>query len=72
MRVWKAQLGLSSCQARSERAQRHHFTCRLVALCVLERERHDRGLTIYKLKHQLNLQDRMVGLSALERLRQAA
>jgi hypothetical protein len=63
---------LSSCQARSERAQRHHFTCCLVAFCVLEREQHDPRLTIYKLKRQLNLHDRMVVLPALEPLRQAA
>ena len=41
IRVCKDQLGLSGCQARSERAQLHHMTCCLVAFCVLERERHD-------------------------------
>ena len=45
IRVGKDQLGLSGCQARSERAQMHHFTCCVVACCVLERERHDRGLS---------------------------
>jgi hypothetical protein len=39
---------------------------------VLERERHDRNLTIYKLKRHLNCHGRTVGLPALERLRQAA
>jgi putative transposase len=72
IRVCKDQLGLNGCQARSERAQLHHFTCRLVAFCVLERERHDRNLTTYKLKRHLNCHGRTVGLPALERLRQAA
>jgi hypothetical protein len=72
IRACKHQLGLSGCQARSERAQQHHFTCCLVAFCVLERERYDRGLTTYKLKRQLSCHGRTVGLSALERLRQAA
>jgi putative transposase len=72
IRVCKAQLGLNGCQARCERAQLHHLTCCLVAFCVLERERHDRNLTIYKLKRHLSCYGRTVGLSALERLRQAA
>jgi hypothetical protein len=72
IRVCKDQLGLSGCQARSERAQRHHLTCCLVAFCVLERERYDRSLTIYKLKRHLSCQGRTIGLPALERLRQAA
>jgi putative transposase len=72
IRVCKDQLRLSGCQARSERAQVHHVTCCLVAFCVLERERHDRGLTIYKLKHQLSYRGRTVILPALERLKQAA
>ena len=38
IRVCKNQLGLSGCQARSERAQQHHIACCLVAFCVLERE----------------------------------
>jgi hypothetical protein len=70
--VCKDQLGLTGCQARSERAQRHHLTCCLVAFCVLERERQDRSLTIYKLKRYLSCRGRTVALSALERLRQAA
>jgi hypothetical protein len=44
----------------------------LVAFCVLERERHDRRLTIYKLKRPLNGHGRAVELPALERLRQTA
>jgi putative transposase len=72
IRVCKDQLRLSGCQARSERAQVHHVTCCLVAFCALERERHDRGLTIYKLKHQLSCRGRTVILPALERLKQAA
>jgi hypothetical protein len=72
IRVCKDQLGLSGGQARSERAQLHHLTCCLVAFCVLERERHARCLTIYKLKRQLSCQGRRLTLPALERLRQAA
>jgi Transposase DDE domain len=72
IRVCKDQRRLSGCQVRSERAQVHHVTCCLVAFCILERERHDRGLTIYKLKHQLSCQGRTVILPALERLKQAA
>jgi putative transposase len=72
IRVCKDQLSLSGCQARSARAQVHHVTCCLVAFCVLERERHDQGLTIYKLKHQLSCQGRTIILPALERLKQAA
>ena len=72
MRVCKDQLGLSGCQARSERAQVHHVTCCVVAFCVLERERHDRALTIYKRKRQLSCHGRTLALPALERLREAA
>jgi putative transposase len=72
IRVCKDQLGLTGCQARSERAQLHHMTCCLMAFCVLERERHDRQLSIYKIKRQLSFQGRSVALPALERLRQAA
>jgi hypothetical protein len=72
IRVCKDQLRLSGCQARSEQAQAHHIICCLTAFCVLERERHDRGLTIYKLKQQLSCQGRALGLPALERLSRAA
>jgi putative transposase len=72
IRVCKDQLGLNGCQARSKRAQLHHLTCCLVAFCVLERERHDRRLTIYKLKRHLSCHGQTVELPALERLRQAA
>jgi putative transposase len=72
IRVCKDQLGLSGCQARSERAQRHHITCCLIAFCVMERERHTRGLSIYKLKRQLSFKGRSLVLPALEQLRSAA
>jgi hypothetical protein len=71
IRVCKDQLGLSGCQARSARAQRHHITCCLVAFCILERERHDRGLSIYKLTRQLSCHSGTAALPALARLRQA-
>jgi hypothetical protein len=72
IRVCKDQLGLTGCQARSERAQQHHLACGLVAFCVLERERHDRQLSIYKLKRQLSFKGCSLALPALERLRRAA
>jgi putative transposase len=72
IRVCKDQLGLTGCQARSERAQQHHIACCLVAFCVLERERHDRQLSIYKLKRELSFKGRSHALPPLERLRRAA
>ncbi len=72
IRICKDQLGLTGCQARSERAQRHHLACCLVAFCVLERERHDRHLSLYKLKRQLSFKGRSHALPSLERLRRAA
>ena len=72
IRVCKDQLGLTGCQARSEKAQRHHVVCCLVAFCVLEQERHARGLSIYKLKRLLSFKGRSIALPALERLRRAA
>jgi putative transposase len=72
IRVCKDHLGLSGCQARSERAQWHHITCCLVTFCVLERERHDRGGSIYQLKRRLSFKGRSITLPALERLRSAA
>jgi hypothetical protein len=72
IRVCKDQLGLAGCQARSEKAQQHHMACCLVAFCVLERERHDRHLSIYKLKRQLSFKGRSLALPALERIRRAA
>jgi hypothetical protein len=39
---------------------------------VLERERHDRHLSIYQLKRQLSFKGRSLALPSLERLRQAA
>jgi hypothetical protein len=70
--VCKDQLGLTGCQARSERAQLHHMACYLVAFCVLEHERHVRGLSIDKLKRQLSFKGRSFALPVLERLRGAA
>ena len=72
IRVCKDQLGLTGCQARSARAQLHHMACCLTAFCVLERERHDRGLSIYKLKRALSCNGRSIRLPALERLWSAA
>jgi putative transposase len=72
IRVCKDQLSLNSCQTRSARGQLHHIACCLVAFCVLERERHDRHLTIYKLKRQLSFQGDASPLPALERLKRAA
>jgi hypothetical protein len=72
IRVCKDQLGLSGCQVRSARAQLHHISCCLAAFCVLERERHDRHLSIYKLKRRLSFQGHSMALSALERLKTAA
>lgn len=72
IRVCKDQLALAGCQARSERAQLHHIACCLSAFCVLERERRDQQLSIYKLKRQLNCQGQSCALPALERLKHAA
>lgn len=72
IRVCKDQLSLTGCQARSERAQQHHIICCLAAFCVLERESHARGISIYQLKRRLSFQGRSVALPALERLRSAA
>jgi hypothetical protein len=72
IRVCKDQLGLSGGQVRSERAQRHHLRCWFVAFCVLERDRHERGLRMYKLKRQLRCRGRSVVLPARERLRRTA
>jgi hypothetical protein len=72
IRVCKDQLGLSGCQARSARAQRPHLACCLVAFGVLERERYDRQLSIYKLTRRLSFRGRSHALPSLERLRRAA
>jgi putative transposase len=72
IKVCKDQLSLTGCQARSERAQLHHISCCLVAFCVLERERHERNLSIYKLKRQLSYRGLSVALPTLERLKRAA
>jgi len=68
-RVCKAQLGLTGCQARSERAPLHHMICCLVALCVLKQERHDQQLSIYQLKRWLSFRDPAYALPALECLK---
>ena len=70
--VCKDQLRLAGCQAHSEQAQRHHITCCLIAFCVLERQRCERNLRIYKLKRRLSLRGRSLVLPALERLKRAA
>jgi hypothetical protein len=72
MHVGQDQLRLTGGQARAERAPRHHLTCGVVACCVLERERHERHLSLDKLKRLLSFQGRSVDLPALERLRAAA
>jgi putative transposase len=72
IRVCKDQLGLTGCQARSERAQMHHMACCLVAFCVLERERQAHQLSVYKLKQQLSFQGRSLALPTLEQLTSAA
>lgn len=71
-RFCKDQRGLTGCQARSRVAQEHHLTCCLLAVCVRARERHDRGLSIYKLKRRLRYRGRSFSLPALELLREAA
>jgi hypothetical protein len=72
IRACTDQCGLCGCPARSERAQRHHLTCGRVACCVLERERHSRQLSVYRLRRQLSSQGHSLVLPALERLRSAA
>jgi hypothetical protein len=72
IRVCKDPLGLTGGQARSERAQRPHLACCLVACCVLEREPQERHLSLYTLKRQRRFQGHSMGLPALERLRRAA
>jgi hypothetical protein len=72
IRVCQDHLGLTGCQARSERAQLHHIACCLVAFCVLERERQAQDLSFYKLKRRLSYQGRSFILPALERLRSTA
>jgi DDE family transposase len=72
IRVCKDQLGLTSCQARSARAQLHHITGCLMAFCVLEREREARHLSVYQLKRRLSFKGRSMALPALAQLRRAA
>jgi hypothetical protein len=72
IRVCKAQLGLTGCQARSARAQRHHIFCCLAAFWALERDSHDRRISIYQLKRTLSFGGLSMALPVLERLRSAA
>jgi Transposase DDE domain len=72
MKVCKEQLRVTGGQARSARAQLHHLACCLVAFGVLERERHERQLSIDTLKRQLSSRSLSVALPTLERLKRAA
>jgi hypothetical protein len=72
LKVCKDQRSQSGCQARSERAQLHPIACCLAAFCVLERERHDRGLSICKLRRALSCNGRSITRPALERLSRTA
>jgi hypothetical protein len=68
----KDQLRLTGCEARSEPGHLHHFACCLGAFCVLERERQDRQLSIYKLKRQRSFKGRSYALPAQEALKRGA
>jgi hypothetical protein len=48
------------------------MACCLVAFGVLERERHDRHLSIYKLKRPLSFKGPSCVIPALERFKRAA
>jgi hypothetical protein len=72
IRACKDHLGLTGCQARSARAQFHHIACCLTAFWVLERERHEHGLSIYTLTRALSCGGWAIRLPALERLRSGA
>ncbi len=72
IKVCKGQLGISGCQARSLQAQEHHVACCLIGFCMLERESHDRSMSIYKLKRRLSFKGLAFALSALQLLREAA
>jgi hypothetical protein len=71
-KVLKGELHLEDCQAWSRKAQEHHVALCLIAFCVLERERLDRGCTIYRAKRDASLQNRKLKIHSLERLRHAA
>jgi hypothetical protein len=58
IRVCKDPCRLTGCQARSERAPLHHITCCRAAFGVLERERHERGLRLDKLRRALSGRNR--------------
>jgi hypothetical protein len=72
IRVCQDQFSLRGCQARSERAPLPHIACCLAAVGVLERERHERGLSIDKRRRALSGNGRSIPLPALERLRRTA
>jgi hypothetical protein len=72
LRVGTDQRGLSGRQARSERAQRPHITCRVTAFGILERARRTRGLSLDTLTRPRSCTGRSLGLPALEPLRSAA
>jgi hypothetical protein len=63
LRVCKDHLGLTGCQAHPQRAQLHPMTCCLVAFCLLERERHECQLSIYKLRRRLSFPRPLLGAS---------
>jgi hypothetical protein len=50
----------------------HDVTGCVVACCILERECHDQGLTVYQIKRQASCHGRTLALPALELPRQAA
>lgn len=72
VRVSKEKFQREGCQARSLPAQEHHATCCLIAFGILERESHQGGMGIYKLKRRLSFKDLALPLTALQRLREAA
>jgi hypothetical protein len=72
IRVCQDQLGVTGCQARSERAQPPHSGCGVVACCGLEQARQARGLSIDTRKRLLSFKGRSIALPTLERLRRAA
>jgi Transposase DDE domain len=72
IRVCTDQVTLTGCRARSQRAQLQQIACCLSAFCGLERERHDRQLSIYKLTRQRSCKAQSCALPALELLKSAA
>jgi hypothetical protein len=72
IRVWKAHVSLRGGQARSRRAQLPHITGGLAAVWGPERERHDRGLRMYKRRRARSGNGQSTTLPALDRLRRTA